>query len=131
VADHIAGKSIVITGAGSGFGKLVAQKAAALGAKVTLGDVNGDALDATVAEIRGAGGTAQGVVTDVTDLAAMKALVAAAVTHHGGIDVMVNNAGVMPLAFFADMAPPTTPGSAASTSTSRACSTAWSRPTIR
>lgn len=102
VADHIAGKSIVITGAGGGFGKLVAQKAAALGAKVTLGDIHGEALDATVAEIRGAGGTAQGVVTDVTDLAAMKALVAAAVTHHGGVDVMVNNAGVMPLAFFAD-----------------------------
>ena len=60
------------------------------------------ALDAAVAEIRAQGGIAQGVVTNVTDLAAMKALVAAAVTNHGGIDVMVNNAGVMPLAFYAD-----------------------------
>lgn len=102
MADHVAGKSIVVTGAGGGFGRLVAGKAAARGAKVTLGDVNGDALDAAVAEIRAAGGTAQGVVTDVTSLTAMKALVAAAVEHHGGIDVMVNNAGIMPLAFFSD-----------------------------
>ncbi|MCW1383976.1 SDR family oxidoreductase [Novosphingobium sp. KCTC 2891] len=102
MADHVAGKSIVITGAGGGFGRLVALKAAARGAKVTLGDVNAEALAATVAEISAAGGTAQGVATDVTDLAAMKALVRAAVDAHGGIDVMVNNAGVMPLAFFAD-----------------------------
>jgi NADP-dependent 3-hydroxy acid dehydrogenase YdfG len=100
--DHVSGKSIVITGAGSGFGRLVAGKAAAHGAKVTLGDINAAALDAAVAEIRAQGGIAQGVVTNVTDLAAMKALVAAAVTNHGGIDVMVNNAGVMPLAFYAD-----------------------------
>jgi NADP-dependent 3-hydroxy acid dehydrogenase YdfG len=102
--DHVSGKSIVITGAGSGFGRLVAVKAAARGAKVTLGDINAAALDAAVAEIRAQGGTAQAVVTDVTDLAAMKALVAAAVKNHGGIDVMVNNAGVMPLAFYADHA---------------------------
>ena len=50
--DHVSGKSIVITGAGSGFGRLVAGKAAARGAKVTLGDINATALDAAVAEIR-------------------------------------------------------------------------------
>lgn len=102
MSDHVAGKSIVITGAGGGFGKLVALKAAARGAKVTLGDINAAAIDAAVAEIRALGGAAQAVVTDVTDLTAMKALVTAAVQHHGGIDVMVNNAGVMPLAFYAD-----------------------------
>ncbi|TFU06346.1 SDR family NAD(P)-dependent oxidoreductase [Polymorphobacter arshaanensis] len=102
--DHVSGKSIVITGAGSGFGRLVAAKAATRGAKVTLGDINAAALDAAVAEIRAQGGAAQAVVTDVTDLTAMKALVAAAVQNHDGIDVMVNNAGVMPLAFYADHA---------------------------
>src|SRR3990167_3590209 len=49
-----------------------------------------------------AGGTASAKKTDVTDLAAMKALVQHAVDRHGVIDVMINNAGIMPLAFFAD-----------------------------
>lgn len=104
MADHITGKSIVITGAGGGFGRLTALKAAARGAKLTLGDINGAALDATVAEIRAQGGSAQGKVTDVTDIAAMRALVAAAVGAFGSVDVMVNNAGVMPLAYFSDHA---------------------------
>lgn len=104
MTDHVTGKSIVITGAGGGFGRLVALKAAARGANVTLGDINADGLAATVAEIERQGGSAQGLQTDVTALAAMHALVAAAVDRHGGIDVMINNAGVMPLAFYADHA---------------------------
>lgn len=104
MTDHVAGKSIVITGAGGGFGRLAAQKAAARGARVTLGDINAAGLAETVEMIRAAGGVAQGLETDVTSLAAMQALVAAAVAAHGGLDVMVNNAGVMPLAFFANHA---------------------------
>ena len=91
-----------ITGAGGGFGRLVAQKAAALGAHVTCGDIDLAAAEATAALVTGAGGSALAVETDVRDLAAVKALVAAAIAAHGGIDVMINNAGIMPLAFFSD-----------------------------
>ena len=102
MADRIAGKSIVITGGGGGFGKLVAEKAAALGAAVTLGDIDGAAAEAVAAGIVAGGGKAQAVQTDVTDLAQVRALVGRAVEAFGRIDVMVNNAGSMPLAFFAD-----------------------------
>ncbi|NCU12372.1 MAG: SDR family NAD(P)-dependent oxidoreductase [Sphingomonadaceae bacterium] len=102
MADHIAGKSIVITGGGGGFGKLVAGKAAALGAMVTLGDIDGAAAEAVAAGIVAGGGKAQAVQTDVTDLAEVRALVGRAVDAFGRIDVMVNNAGIMPLAFFSD-----------------------------
>lgn len=102
MTNHIAGKSIVITGAGGGFGRLVAQKAAALGAKVTCGDIDLAAATATAQAVTSAGGAAIAVETDVRSLAAMKALVARAVEAHGGIDVMINNAGIMPLAFFSD-----------------------------
>ena len=102
MTDHIAGKSIVITGAGGGFGRLVAQKAAALGAKVTCGDIDLAAAQATADTVTDAGGTAIAVETDVRSLAAVKALVVRAVEAYGGIDVMINNAGIMPLAFFSD-----------------------------
>ncbi|MFM2372032.1 MAG: hypothetical protein RIS85_1754 [Pseudomonadota bacterium] len=102
MAGHIAGKSIVITGAGGGFGGLVARKAAALGASVTCGDINLAAAQAVVDEITAAGGKAQAVEVDVTSLSAVKALVASAVDAFGAVDVMVNNAGIMPLAFIAD-----------------------------
>jgi len=102
MTDHVRGKSIVVTGAASGFGKLVSEKTAARGARLTCADVNGAALEEAVAAIRAAGGTAQAVVADVTDIAQMKSLAAAAVEAYDGIDVMINNAGVMPLAFYAD-----------------------------
>ena len=102
MTNHIASKSIVITGAGGGFGRLVAQKAAALGAKVTCGDIDLAAAQATADAVTSAGGAAIALETDVRDLAAVKALVARAVEVHGGIDVMINNAGIMPLAFFSD-----------------------------
>lgn len=102
MTNHVAGKSIVITGAGGGFGSLVSRKAAAMGASVTCGDINLDAAQAVVDAIVAAGGQAQAVEVDVTSLVATKALVARAVEAFGALDVMINNAGIMPLAFFAD-----------------------------
>ena len=100
----LAGKVVVITGAASGFGRLTSLKAAARGAKLVCADVNVEGASATVAEITAAGGTGISRAVDVTDLAQMKALAAAAIERFGVIDVMVNNAGVMPLAFYADHA---------------------------
>jgi NADP-dependent 3-hydroxy acid dehydrogenase YdfG len=102
MTDHINGKSIVITGAGGGFGRLVTLKTCARGAKVTCGDIDLAAAQAVVAEVTAAGGTAQAVQVDVTQLAQVKALVAKAFEAYGAVDVMVNNAGIMPLAFISD-----------------------------
>ncbi len=93
---------VIITGAAGGFGRLVAEKAARRGAHVVAVDIDGASLDELVASITESGGSALGVVADVTDLDAMKAVTATAVDRFGAIDVMINNAGVMPLAYFSD-----------------------------
>lgn len=104
MGDHIAGKAIVITGAGGGFGRLVAQKAAARGARVTCGDIDERAAQETVEGIVASGGRAQALAADVTRPEQVTALVQASVASYGAVDVMVNNAGIMPLAFFSDHA---------------------------
>jgi NADP-dependent 3-hydroxy acid dehydrogenase YdfG len=102
MTNHIEGKSIVITGAGSGFGKLASEKAAALGGLITCADIDLDAAEGVASAIRSGNGTAIAVKTDVREIADMRTLAAKAVEAHGGIDVMVNNAGIMPLAFWSD-----------------------------
>jgi len=102
MSNHVTGKTIVITGAGGGFGKLVSERVAALGAKVACADLDIAAAEAVAAGIRAAGGTARAFRTDVTAIEELRALARSAVDAFGAIDVMVNNAGVMPLAFYAD-----------------------------
>lgn len=102
--EHVVDKVIVITGAASGFGRLVSQKAAALGAKVICADINQAELVVTEDTIKAAGGVATSLVTDVTQFEQMQALANHALDNYGRIDVWVNNAGVMPLAFHADHA---------------------------
>ncbi len=100
--DHVSGKAIVITGAAGGFGRLLALKAAARGARVIGGDVNEAELAETARLVTEAGGEMATRRTDVTVLADMQALVALALERFDGVDVLVNNAGTMPLAFFSD-----------------------------
>lgn len=102
MTNHVEGKSIIITGAGGGFGKLVSEKAAALGAKIMCADIDGNAAEAVAAAIRADGGVALAQAVDVRDIGQMKGLATATVAEFGAIDVMVNNAGIMPLAFWAD-----------------------------
>ncbi|MCR8899602.1 SDR family oxidoreductase [Gordonia sp. GONU] len=102
MSDHLQDKTIVITGAGGGFGRVIAEKCAARGARVVGVDIDADGLSAVVDGIVAAGGSALAQVADVTDMVQMRAAAALAVEEFGAIDVIVNNAGVMPLAFFAD-----------------------------
>ncbi len=102
MTNYVSDKVIVITGAASGFGRLVAQKVAALGAKVVCADIDESGLAETVDSVSKAGGTAVAQRADVTQLAQMTALADSVVSQFGRIDVMVNNAGIMPLAFYTD-----------------------------
>lgn len=100
--SHLDGRTVAITGGAGGFGLLLGQQAAARGARVALCDLSAEHLDAAVASITETGGEAIGMVADVRDLDQMRGMAAATVEAFGGIDVMVNNAGVMPLALYSD-----------------------------
>ena len=94
--QHIQGKVIVITGASSGLGEATARLLAAEGARVVLGARRADRLQALVAELAQQGHEAIAVGTDVTDRAQVQKLVDTAVQSYGRIDVILNNAGLMP-----------------------------------
>ncbi|WP_405411843.1 SDR family oxidoreductase [Streptomyces decoyicus] len=90
-------KVVAITGASSGIGEATARRLAADGHQVFLGARRTDRLERLVEEITEEGGTAAFGKLDVTDAADMHAFIDAAVCEYGRIDVLVNNAGVMPL----------------------------------
>ncbi len=96
--SKVEGKVVVITGASSGIGAAIARTLAEHGARVVLGARRADRLEAIVGEIQAKGGQARAVAVDVTKHEQVQALVAAAVEHFGRIDVMINNAGFMPIA---------------------------------
>ena len=97
MTDNITGKVIVITGASRGMGEATARELAAKGAKVALGARRTYRLDDIVKDIKEAGGDAIAVATDVTKLEDVQKLVDAAKETWGRVDVMFNNAGLMPL----------------------------------
>jgi NADP-dependent 3-hydroxy acid dehydrogenase YdfG len=90
-------KVILITGASSGIGAGIARDLAGRGAKVLMGARRTDRLEEIAAELRAAGGTVATAALDVTDRAAMQAFAQTALDLWGRIDVLVNNAGIMPL----------------------------------
>ena len=100
--NYVEGKVIIITGASSGFGKLTAERAAEMGGKIVLAARSEEKLKETVAEIKAAGGEASYIVTDVAKKDDVFAMAKFAVDTYGRIDVLVNNAGTMPLAFFSE-----------------------------
>ncbi|MFY9655924.1 MAG: SDR family NAD(P)-dependent oxidoreductase, partial [Methylocystis sp.] len=98
MGHNIKGKVVVITGASSGLGAATARHLSAQGASVTLGARRGDRIQPLAEELTSKGGKALAVPTDVTRLGAVTRLVETAVEKFGRLDVMLNNAGLMPLA---------------------------------
>ncbi|MFM1990920.1 MAG: hypothetical protein RJA99_3877 [Pseudomonadota bacterium] len=90
----LAGQVAVITGAGRGIGRAIALAYAGAGAAVVCSARSRDELDAVVDAIRAGGGTATAQVADVVDWPSVEALFAHAVDTHGGVDLVVANAGV-------------------------------------
>ncbi|HHA1370560.1 SDR family oxidoreductase [Enterobacter bugandensis] len=90
-------KVILITGASSGIGEGIARELGKAGANVFLGARRLDRINALAAEIRSAGGEAEAAVLDVTSRQSMADFVQAAREKWGRIDVLINNAGIMPL----------------------------------
>ena len=95
--SEIQNKVVIITGASSGLGEATAKRLAASGAKLMLGARREDRLKELVAAIAASGGTANYLVTDVTDRAQVEALAKQTLSTYGRIDVLINNAGLMPL----------------------------------
>lgn len=89
------GRSVIVTGAGSGIGRATALAFAAEGAHVVVADLNADGAATTVKEIEGAGGTAVAVVGDLSEQAVVDQVVATTVERFGGVDALVNNAAIM------------------------------------
>lgn len=88
-------KSVIVTGGGSGIGRAAALAFAREGARVLVADLDGDRAEEAVREIGDTGGTAEAVAGDLSRPEVVDAVVAAAVGSLGGIDVLVNNAGIM------------------------------------
>lgn len=92
--ERFAGKVVVITGGARGLGRGLAEALARNGARLVVGDVDVAAANALCSDISSRGGIASAIEVDVTDAASVERLVARAVSLHGRIDYMINNAGI-------------------------------------
>ena len=94
----LAGKTVLVTGGAKGIGRAIARAFAAEKANVIVADIDGKASGETAAELRAAGGTVDGIQLDVTKRADVFAAVGKIVDRTGGVDVLINNAGIVGLA---------------------------------
>lgn len=96
MSDNIRDKVVVITGASSGLGEATARMLAQHGAHLVLGARRLERLEALATDLRSLGAQVEVKATDVTRAEQVQALVDLALEHHGRVDVMLNNAGLMP-----------------------------------
>jgi len=89
----LSGKVTVVTGGGTGLGRGMASGLAQAGALIVVAGRRQDVADRAAAEIRAAGGKAEGVSMDVTRIADLPAVFEGIAKRHGGLDILVNNAG--------------------------------------
>ena len=94
MTGRLQNKVALVTGAGSGLGEATAKRFTEEGAHVFVTDINSDSAERVVAEIEAAGGTASGRFQDVTDEGQWDTLMSDIIGERGGIDVLVNNAGI-------------------------------------
>ncbi|HTO11018.1 MAG TPA: SDR family NAD(P)-dependent oxidoreductase [Candidatus Binatia bacterium] len=88
---RFAGRVVLVTGGGSGIGRAIASRFASEGARVAVNDIRAEAAEATVKAL---GGEARAVVADVADSVRVRAMVEEVARVFGGLDVLVNNAGI-------------------------------------
>jgi short-subunit dehydrogenase len=104
---QLAGLRVLVTGASQGIGRALAAAAAKRGCKVIASARSADLLDELAKEVRAGGGTIEPVVSDITCPADRQKLVEAADRHFGGLDVLINNAGIGATGHFMDSKPET------------------------
>jgi meso-butanediol dehydrogenase/(S,S)-butanediol dehydrogenase/diacetyl reductase len=103
MSNSVEGRAIIVTGAGRGIGRSIAEGLAHAGARLVIADIDATTAEATAAAIRDAGGQAIGLAVDVTDRASMRALIAQTVAQFGRLDAMFNNAGIAQVKQFNDI----------------------------
>ncbi len=103
LSRSVRGLTVLVTGAGSGMGRATAELFAAEGAQVAVTDLPGTAIEAIALELRSVGYAARAWALDVSDAAAIRNVVDEVAGHFGGLDIVVNNAGIsMPRPIDAD-----------------------------
>jgi NAD(P)-dependent dehydrogenase (short-subunit alcohol dehydrogenase family) len=90
----LTGRIALVTGGAQGIGRAIAEGLAANGAEVALVDVAGDAVEEAARELRAAGRSAAAYAADVSDVAGMESVAAEVCARFGGIDILINNAGL-------------------------------------
>lgn len=90
----LAGKTAIVTGAGSGLGAAIAERLCAEGANVVISDINAETAEAQAEKLRGTGAKALAIKVNVTDEAEVNAMVTKTVESFGGVHILVNNAGL-------------------------------------